>query len=752
MARSTRRASRAVFKASFTCAAALSAAAGLGALGGTSARAEHIQYEITHLGYFDEAHTNGNNPQNTFAVPEPMNPSGSVIGHTTRFEGQDAEGNVIASGQTAWLYHEGTQVRIGLVTAGADDQSLYVQPGTNNQSSTVQFLNNSGVVAGNSTRYKNATEEDGTSVWIQRPGGDAERIGNFSTDHSRGTFESSTLVALNNGSAPGTPGGDPGLAQAVGTATRYVGEGGVNDGGQSAWFYDGTTTNQIGLFNDGEHGDDEFQSNNVLALNDNGVSAGTAARFEAGGASDGTSAWINDASGSAKIGFFEGTDNSPNSIDYTQDATGVRESSVVGLNQRDEVVGLSLRYRGETFAGLSAWIHKGGSSGSSVPLGLTGSDHTKNDSSASDNGYQSSGITAINDGTEDSDGGFVLGTSERFANGATNKGQSAWVYDGANSDEVGLLDGAHQTNETNKRRFSAGSHLNAIGHAAGFSHRYNQSTNAQIGQSAWVYNGTEPFQAGLVNDDDSSNGDFVRDDTKEQFSTVTALNDIGDAVGQSRRYVNSTVRGQGAWFYDDVTHESTRIGLFDEASFTRSDNKLQNSTVLFLNDAGQAVGTSSRFNGTSAQEGQTAWFYDSALDLMTELKITTSAANAGMRWELAFLSDSGDVLGTYRENSANADTARAFLWDYAVLDNLATAADERFHDLGDWVEGGLTAAGWESLHSALEMSDLGHIRGFGTLAGTTYDMPYLLTPVPEPTGIALLAMSGLALLPRRRRR
>ena len=50
------------------------------------------------------------------------------------------------------------------------------------------------------------------------------------------------------------------------------------------------------------------------------------------------------------------------------------------------------------------------------------------------------------------------------------------------------------------------------------------------------------------------------------------------------------------------------------------------------------------------------------------------------------------------------------------------------------------------------MADSGHIRGFGTLTGTTYDMPFLLTPVPEPTGLALLAMSGLALLPRRRRR
>jgi probable HAF family extracellular repeat protein len=58
-------------------------------------------------------------------------------------------------------------------------------------------------------------------------------------------------------------------------------------------------------------------------------------------------------------------------------------------------------------------------------------------------------------------------------------------------------------------------------------------------------------------------------------------------------------------------------------------------------------------------------------------------------------------------------------------------------------------SGWADLFRANAISDTGHIVGFGfTDSGQGH--AFLLTPVPEPSSIALLALGGWALLARRR--
>jgi hypothetical protein len=57
-------------------------------------------------------------------------------------------------------------------------------------------------------------------------------------------------------------------------------------------------------------------------------------------------------------------------------------------------------------------------------------------------------------------------------------------------------------------------------------------------------------------------------------------------------------------------------------------------------------------------------------------------------------------------------------------------------------------SGWV-LEQANAINDNGQIVGFGTIDGETHG--FLLTPVPEPGSLSLLAVGGVALLRRRSR-
>src|SRR5688572_24861400 len=217
MARSTRRATRAVSKASFTCAAALSAAAGIGALGETRVSAAHLEYTIQTLGFTDPIHTNAtdNFRESTASL---MNDKGFVVGRSKRWDNGGTKAQF--TGFSGWLYDNSDDEnpvlrRIGLVNTDPADNSIYVQPVTSKQDTFGIKLNTNGVAAGQSQRYTD-TAVNGQSVWIHRPGqaGESTRIGNLdaSTHTGASNFQSSTLVALNDAAVP----------QAIGNADRFT--------------------------------------------------------------------------------------------------------------------------------------------------------------------------------------------------------------------------------------------------------------------------------------------------------------------------------------------------------------------------------------------------------------------------------------------------------------------------------------------------------------------------------------------------
>jgi probable HAF family extracellular repeat protein len=98
------------------------------------------------------------------------------------------------------------------------------------------------------------------------------------------------------------------------------------------------------------------------------------------------------------------------------------------------------------------------------------------------------------------------------------------------------------------------------------------------------------------------------------------------------------------------------------------------------------------------------------------------------------INDGDEVVGT--SYSIGGGTVHAFLWD----------AKNGMQDLNNLVD---PSCGW-TLFAANDINNTGCIVGFGLQAGSNYHHPVLLTPIPEPATLALLALGGLVALRRRR--
>jgi len=502
-----------------------------------------------NIGLTDAGHTNSSTGYQSNSAYL-LNEAGQVTGNATRFNG------ATSTGRSVWLYNGTTTLNIGLTDAGHTNSS------TDEQINDVNFLNDAGQVTGTAFRY-NGAMEIGQSAWLYN-GTTTLNIGLTDAGHTS-----------DNGYQNNTPYRPNEAGQVLGTAERFNG---AMEIGQSAWLYNGTTTQTIGLMDAGHTRDDGDQVNQANYLNEAGQAAGYAYRYN--GATDtGRSAWLYNGTTTQQIGLTD--------AGHTRSTDDFQYNDAYVLNEAGQVLGTADRYSGATYNGRSAWLYNGTTT---QAIGLTDAGHT--DSST---GYQSNVADLLNEA------GQVAGDARRF-NGATDTGRSAWLYNGTTTEEIGLTGTEHTRDDGTQ--FNGPQYLNEAGQVLGAADRYSGAT--YNGRSAWLYNGTITEEIGLTD------AGHTRDDGY-QHNYANYLNEAGQAVGGAKRFNGAAETGWSAWFYDATIDQAYSM----DWSINPTDGYAY-STFSYLGDDGLGLGYYDLFDSGGASLGSRAFSFtleDGFLDL-----------------------------------------------------------------------------------------------------------------------------------------
>jgi hypothetical protein len=644
-------------------------------------------FNIIKLGLTGPEHTR--NDGYGYSTALQMNEAGQVRGYSSRYSGGSTD-----LGQSAWLYNGTTTIDIGLIGPEHTRNDGYKY--SVSYGSGYSELNQAGQVSGMSDRFNGGSADLGQSTWLY-DGTSTINIGLTDPPHTRNDgYKYSRSFHLNES------------GQVTGQSQLF--NGGTSMG-FSAWLYNGATTIDLTLTSPEYTRRDGYRASGAYDLNAAGQVLGSSQRYKFGPtdftADLGNSSWVYDGVTTTVIGLI-GPEHTRND--------GYRLNFEFDLNQAGQARGYSQRFNGgSTSLGYSAWLYNGTTT---INIGLTGAEYTRND------GYKHSRDDELNEA------GQVRGYSTRYNGGSTDLGQSAWLYNGAATIIIGLTGPEHTKNDG--RKYSDTDQLNEAGHVSGYSYRWNGGS-VYLGESAWLYNGTTTINIGLVGLEHTRN-----DGRKDSFNDN--LNEVGQVIGHSMRFNGgSTDLGQGAWLYNGTT--TIDIGLTGAAHTGTGGYKF--SLAEQLNDAGQVGGHSYRYNGSGTQLGQDAWFYDSTLAQTISLQL--SSRNDGYAYSaIEYLGNDGLALGNYRLfDGLNKDLGLHAFY-FTIADGL--------HDLGSLVNGGLTANGWQFLADAIRANGKVQLLGYGILTPQSGGQTaYLLTSaVPEPSTL-LLAMVGTSVWLMRRR-
>ena len=316
--------------------------------------------------------------------------------------------------------------------------------------------------------------------------------------------------------------------------------------------------------------------------------------------------------------------------------------------------------------------------------------------------------------------GDAVGWAEKYTSGGTYLGERAvrWNASGTVATEL-----ANLGRDTDGETICSANAINSAGVVVGSADKYNASG---------VYQGSRAVRWGA-----SGAAEELGDGRTP--AGALALNDAGVVVGGARHFdASGADKGVRAvrWNASGAATELGTLGM-DAGGATEAQ-------AVAINAAGTAVGYAAKYDGSGVGKGRRAVRWDAGGAGATELGILGAATDGTSKSDVFAINAAGVAVG-YAEtyNGVGFDVGpRAVYWGPGdVPVDLNTLIDP--------------AGGW-TLREAHAVSDTNWITGIASFDpdGPGGQAPYdrlFLIQVPEPGGLALLSLSGVMLLRRRRR-
>lgn len=394
---------------------------------------------------------------------------------------------------------------------------------------------------------------------------------------------------------------------------------------------------------------DGYLASQVGQANDSGQILGRSNRYS-GSTYLGQDVWLYNGGSLTPVGLIGAEHTSSGGLRNIQDG---------GMNQAGYVVGTSERFSGNNSMGHSAWLYNGEVT---INIGLTGIEYTRND------GYKESVIRSLNEA------GKVLGTSFRFS-GGDSLGSVAWIYNGSSTSIIGLVDNEHsRVDGYRNASFSFSSlPLNGAGQVSGHSQRFNGgSTN--LGQSSWFYNGLATIKVGLRGTEHTRSDGY-------KFSRTIAMSKTGELLGYSERFNGGSAdMGRSVWVFNGT--DTINIGLTG-VEYTRNDGRQYSEADNIVNQSGQVIGYSQRYNGDTFL-GRSIWLYDGTATKIIGLSDAEHTRNNGFRYGAAEeLNGAGQVRGHSYRYSGGTELLGRSAWLYNGSNTLDIGLADNEHTFSD---------------------------------------------------------------------
>jgi len=584
-----------------------------------------VIYEA-RLGFSDLEHTNNLGKQ----YSEISGVSGSFFrGSSRRYNGTSAW-----LGNTAWIANfAGQTLRVGL-TGGAFGTS------TTAQTSTVNFLNASGVSAG-TTAYLPSGVYAGDAAWVANNAGATTQVGLYN----------SSLYTSNNGNRMSTVAGLTASGYVWGYSDIY--NSGSTAIGRGAWVADASgTTARVGLTSAPYTRTDGGQSTTINAINASGVTVGYSNVYS-GNADKGRAGWAALANGTTTLagqydashvrsdgyvvseaqfisttGYVAGYSNlysgmssrgqtvwriSPGGVlsqlgfvgpQYSDG--GTFSSSVTGLTSAGDAIGFSIRNATGGYAS-SGWFVS--TNGLATTVGLTGAGYTNVF------GYSSNRPEMV------TDTGYVAGSTSRYAPNYQGTAVFVQSIQSGTVVRVGLY-GPAQTNgfgETDNRLV----HLKNDGSTAGYSASNNFAWAADAGGNSYQI---------------SESGAAFTNGIGGHETIISGMTQSGYVWGISQRAAG----GVAGWMFSLDSTSQISLADYDVVSPTGYGA----SSFLGVNEDGTAYGYYYVYDGTGATDGRVAFIYDPTDGIIPVGPAIGDIEQYGWSaFQSAYLSDSGIIAG-----------------------------------------------------------------------------------------------------------